>query len=259
MKTVVGLCGKMGSGKDTAAQILKLYGFKHLAFAWHIKKFAQEVFRLSDESLWGASNLRNEPQTVYLDSWGASYNFFQARKNFLTKLGLDDFDYEITESLRLACDPFIRPNGALVEDKYLTLIPRDILRAVGDWGRGIDQNLWVKATLKEADHFDKVVISDVRYQNEAEAINNFNHKSGVIKIVAQAPGIVSGINVYEGQEVVKGGQLLSLSSNYQGGNAAAVQAQIAKNSYNLAKDTNETQKDLINKQREIANKTDAEL
>jgi multidrug efflux pump subunit AcrA (membrane-fusion protein) len=82
-------------------------------------------------------------------------------------------------------------------------------------------------------------------------------KSGVIKIVAQAPGIVSGINVYEGQEVVKGGQLLSLSSNYQGGNAAAVQAQIAKNSYNLAKDTNETQKDLINKQREIANKTDA--
>lgn len=182
MKTVVGLCGKMGSGKDTAAQILKLYGFKHLAFAWHIKKFAQEVFRLSDESLWGASNLRNEPQTVYLDSWGASYNFFQARKNFLTKLGLNDFDYAITESLQLVCDPFIRPNGVLVEDKYLTLIPRDILRAVGDWGRGIDQNLWVKATLKEADHFDKVVISDVRYQNEAEAINNFNHKSGVIKI-----------------------------------------------------------------------------
>ena len=187
MKTVVGLCGKMGSGKDTAAQILKLYGFKHLAFAWHIKKFAQEVFRLSDESLWGASNLRNEPQTVYLDSWGASYNFFQARKNFLTKLGLDDFDYEITESLRLACDPFIRPNGALVEDKYLTLIPRDILRAVGDWGRSIDQNLWVNTTMREAEHFDKVVISDVRYENEARAINDFsckgNYNAGVIKII----------------------------------------------------------------------------
>lgn len=82
-------------------------------------------------------------------------------------------------------------------------------------------------------------------------------KSGVIKIVAQAPGIVSAINVYEGQQVGKGGQLLSLSSNYQGGNAAAVQAQIARNSYNLAKDTYETQKDLINKQREVASKTDA--
>jgi len=82
-------------------------------------------------------------------------------------------------------------------------------------------------------------------------------KSGVVKIVAQAPGIVSAINVTEGQQVSKGGQLLSLASNYQGGNAAGVQAQLARNSYTLAKDTNDAQKDLINKQREIARKTDA--
>lgn len=82
-------------------------------------------------------------------------------------------------------------------------------------------------------------------------------KSGVVKIVAQAPGIVSAINVTEGQQVGKGGQLLSLASNYQGGNAAGVQAQLARNSYTLAKDTQVAQKDLINKQREIARKTDA--
>lgn len=188
MKTVIGLCGKMGSGKDTAASILKLYGYKHLAFAWHIKKFAQEVFQLNEESLWGASNLRNEPQQLILNSWDASYNFFKARDKFLINLGLNEFDWDTTESLRLVCDPFIRPNDLIVDyGDFLTVIPRDILRAVGDWGRSIDQNLWVNATLKEAVNFDKVVISDVRYNNEAKAINDLssidNYTAGVLKIV----------------------------------------------------------------------------
>lgn len=82
-------------------------------------------------------------------------------------------------------------------------------------------------------------------------------KSGVIKIVAQTPGVVTAINVIEGQQVGKGAQLISLSSNYQGGNAAAIQAQLAQNQYKLAKDTFEAQKDLINKQQEIARKTDS--
>lgn len=186
MKTVVGLCGKMGSGKDTAAQILKLYGFKHLAFAWHIKKFAQEVFCLSDESLWGASNLRNEPQILDLDSWGVTANFFAYRHAFLSKLKLDDYNATVCDSLYSACDPFIRPNGILMEERHLSVIPRDILRAIGDWGRSINLNLWVNATMREAANFDKVVISDVRYENEANAINDLsckgNYSAGVIKI-----------------------------------------------------------------------------
>src|SRR5688572_5596509 len=43
-------------------------------------------------------------------------------------------------------------------------------------------------------------------------------KKGVIQIVAQTPGIVSNINAYEGQQVYRGNTLVSLSSNYQGGN-----------------------------------------
>lgn len=186
MKTVIGLCGKMGSGKDTAAQILKLYGFKHLSFAWHIKKFAQKVFELSDESLWGASNLRNEPQLLRINSWDAAYNLQKEVTNFITMLGLE-YDYAKMISISKSCDPFIRPDGIIVEDNCLTVVPRDILRAIGDWGRDIDKDLWVKATLKEAENFDKVVISDVRYINEAKAINNLSysgkHNSGVIKII----------------------------------------------------------------------------
>lgn len=82
-------------------------------------------------------------------------------------------------------------------------------------------------------------------------------KTGVIKIVAQTPGIVSSINTYEGEVVQKGKSLISLANNYYGGNAASVGRQIAQNQYNLSKDTLDTQKDLIAKQRQVAEKTDS--
>ena len=82
-------------------------------------------------------------------------------------------------------------------------------------------------------------------------------KSGIIKIVALTPGVVSFVNVFEGQEVLKGTTLVGLSSNYQGGNAASVQRELAFATYKNTKDTYDLQKELIKKQREIADKTDA--
>jgi RND family efflux transporter MFP subunit len=77
-------------------------------------------------------------------------------------------------------------------------------------------------------------------------------KSGVVKIVAQSPGIVSNIDVKEGDSVWKGQQLLSLSTNYQGGNASSVQRQIADAQYKNVLDTFGLQTDMINKQRAVA-------
>ena len=79
-------------------------------------------------------------------------------------------------------------------------------------------------------------------------------KSGVIKIVSQMPGIVSNINVYEGQAILNGTNILSLSSNYQGGNALSVARQIASTQYSTAKENFDLQKDVIIKQRVVANK-----
>jgi len=82
-------------------------------------------------------------------------------------------------------------------------------------------------------------------------------KTGVIKIVAQTPGIVSAINTYEGEIVSKGKSLLNLSSNYYGGNAASLSRQIAQSQYMLSKDTLDTQKEVIQKQRQVAERSDA--
>ncbi len=79
-------------------------------------------------------------------------------------------------------------------------------------------------------------------------------KSGVVKIIAQTSGIINSINVYEGEQVSKGQNLISLSSNYSGGNTLALAAQIAQKQYQNAKDTYSTQGDIIGRQKDIANK-----
>lgn len=80
-------------------------------------------------------------------------------------------------------------------------------------------------------------------------------KSGVIKISALAPGIIQSINFFEGDQVQKGTVLINISSNYQGGNAASVQRQIAQKQYQNTKDAFDSQKDIIKNQRDLAEKS----
>lgn len=80
-------------------------------------------------------------------------------------------------------------------------------------------------------------------------------KSGVVKIVALAGGVVQKVNVKEGAKVTKGKQILTLSTNYQGGNAPAIQASIAQKQYQNVVNTFDTQQQAIQKQRDIANST----
>ncbi len=78
-------------------------------------------------------------------------------------------------------------------------------------------------------------------------------KDGVITIVAQTPGIVQNVAVKEGDSVSRGTNLISLSSNYQGGNAASLSRQLAQVQFENVRDTHDTQKDIIQKQRDLAN------
>lgn len=80
-------------------------------------------------------------------------------------------------------------------------------------------------------------------------------KSGVVKIVAQTPGIVNTIKVTEGEYVEKGKTLIFLSSNYQGANAFTIQRQLAGVAYQNTKESYDIQKDLIARQRDLANRS----
>ncbi len=80
-------------------------------------------------------------------------------------------------------------------------------------------------------------------------------KSGVITITALSPGVVQQIYVEPGMQVTRGKTLLSTSTNYQGGNALALQASIAARQLQNVNETYDTQKELIAKQKDVAEKS----
>ena len=81
-------------------------------------------------------------------------------------------------------------------------------------------------------------------------------KSGVIKVVALGSGVIGSINVEVGQEVGQGTSLVSMSTNYQGGNSFSVARQLAQVQFKNVAETYKTNKELIDKQRELAEKSD---
>lgn len=81
-------------------------------------------------------------------------------------------------------------------------------------------------------------------------------KSGVLRITALTAGVVQRINLREGQQFGKGDTLIGLSTNYQGGNTFSLQRSLAQTQYSNAVNTFQLQKDIIQKQRETAEKAD---
>ncbi len=76
--------------------------------------------------------------------------------------------------------------------------------------------------------------------------------TGVVKIIAQSSGIVQQLYVSEGSTVSRGTQLMWLSTNYQGGTIPSVTRQLAQKNYEFVTTNYDAQKDLIVRQREIA-------
>jgi hypothetical protein len=167
---IVGIVGLSGSGKDTAADFLvKNHGFSKIALADPIKRVCMEVFGFTAEQLWGPSSARNAPDKRYPRS----------------------HEWTIADTCR-RCD-------ALNDNEPCYLTPRYALQQLGtEWGRNCYPNLWTEYALRtakkllegpeyKANHYSPklglmfvgglekpkgVVISDVRFQNEMNAIRS---------------------------------------------------------------------------------------
>ncbi|HEX7017873.1 MAG TPA: HlyD family efflux transporter periplasmic adaptor subunit [Patescibacteria group bacterium] len=81
-------------------------------------------------------------------------------------------------------------------------------------------------------------------------------KTGVVTIMAQTAGVVQEIKAFEGDAVSANKVVVSMASTYGGANSASVQKQIALKSYENARTTFDTQLELINKRRQLAEQTD---
>lgn len=80
-------------------------------------------------------------------------------------------------------------------------------------------------------------------------------KSGIVQIVAQTSGVVNKVIVKPGDKINRGNYLVNLSSNYNGANIPGLQAAMSKKQNDLVNSTYDSQKSVIDKQKQIAQST----
>ena len=158
---IVGIMGKAGAGKDTVAEILKSeLRFEHMRLADPMKEFCAEVFGFSREQLWGPSENRNKVDERWLYNEGK---------------------HEFSNMSPFCC---VRC-GAMFSSVPCGLTPRKALQTLGtEWGRAMHPDTWVRILVRRAKGSDvlnafgekvgytvrRVVVSDVRFKNEFDAI-----------------------------------------------------------------------------------------
>lgn len=176
---IIMVVGKAGSGKDTIAHILAdtLDGCR-IALADPIKDIARTVFGFTDRQLWGPSEARSEeiPNPPY-----SRYDFDIKPPTSLP--WHSDYVKWIAElqgnaMLAVNANRFKTWWDAHISGRK-TVSARHVLQTLGtEFGRKIDQNIWVNIALKRADDIlvdslnknQAVVISDGRFRNEVLAV-----------------------------------------------------------------------------------------
>ncbi len=84
---LIGLVGKAGSGKDSAAAMIP--GARRFSFADPLKEFCRDVFGWDRETLWGPSELRNKPDPRYVRPDGTLLTPRYALQQLGTQWGRD--------------------------------------------------------------------------------------------------------------------------------------------------------------------------
>lgn len=174
---IIGVCGSAGSGKSAVADILaRECGFVAIALADPLKRFCAEAWEWDPRALWGESHRRNEPDTRY----------------------------------RMASGEF--------------LTPRRALQVLGtEFGRTMDPDVWVRLALRMAAEVESgwvyqpnlgvpkgfryasipagVVIPDVRFRNEVDAINRAGGK--VWKVVRDGAGLEGEAGLHASEQELR--------------------------------------------------------
>ena len=70
---------------------------------------------------------------------------------------------------------------------WLGASPRRLLQTLGtEWARDtVGADVWIKHLIRRLDGFDRVVVTDVRFENEAQAVRN--RGGAIIEVIRPAP------------------------------------------------------------------------
>lgn len=169
---IIGLMGKAGSGKNTAAfRMGKLTQVQEEAFAARFKPFVMNVFSFHFEQVHGNKKEVRDLRGVNPTYWAkALLRLNSEHGKWLDSLGLWGED-----SARRTLFAWFFDVASEALDEAHSFTPRRVMQTLGtEWGREIDPELWAKATLrkirKENNLAKVVAITDCRFVNEFHAI-----------------------------------------------------------------------------------------
>lgn len=154
---IVGICGKKGSGKTTAAEVFMKAGYKSLAFADTLKQATSKVFDIPLSILNDA---------VAKDSMQISINLDKPYlKAFLEYLS-SNFKSISPELISRAVETYRGPDLMQTPRQLLQVLGTDLIRT------HISDQYWIEALESLIKPGSNYVIHDVRFQNEADLIRN---------------------------------------------------------------------------------------
>lgn len=164
MTTIIGIAGRKHAGKDTAASVLvEERGYTNIKFADGIKKAARLLFEFLDY----------EPDAIerLVDGSTKEVPIDQFKGNYSEAI-FSDFAGahapELADILGISVDDF----DNLDLPKFTGDTSREFQQFLGtEIGRNlIGESVWTDAALTKALEHPRVVISDVRFPNEVNAI-----------------------------------------------------------------------------------------
>jgi hypothetical protein len=143
--SIIGLLGPAGSGKDLVADWFQSKDFVKVAFADPMKRFVAKTFGISEDRLWGVSELRNEVFDID-DPW-----WYEAIGKLAGSTG---------EIVHNVLPVGLRVDGYLKLHEWFTnlhktytnqISTRVILQTLGsEWGRTVDPLMWARYAHKIA-------------------------------------------------------------------------------------------------------------
>ena len=163
---IIGISGHAGCGKDLSATFLceGRKGYITMALADSMKRYLKEVYQFSNEQLWGPSEFRNAPDMRYPDGKGGFLTPRKALQTLGTEWGRACFE----DTWVNLC---IKNARKLEDPRFKYSKERGIYRA------GLFESVFSPPT-------NAVVVTDVRFKNEIEAIKK---ASGVV-VRVKRPG-----------------------------------------------------------------------
>lgn len=162
MTTIVGIAGRKFAGKDTAANVLvEERGYVNVKFAGGIKKIARAFFAFvgyGEHDLIDLTEgiLKEEHLQVLADNPDAFAKFVEAEAEGVL------FEIFQVDLRTLELPAFTGTTSREFQQFIGTEIGRNL----------VSKTVWTDAALRDAQQYEKVVISDVRFPNEVDIVHD---------------------------------------------------------------------------------------